>query len=115
MLCIFRVRANQLWSIWYTAVVVLIQIYLIYLGFERYQFYSQLKWPHGVHPNLWLNVYLILYISCIPGSLLFMTFGIFKSGNVAGDNDRLGARIGRVIEITGYRRGSSIRNFSKFV
>ncbi|EJD75530.1 hypothetical protein LOAG_17337 [Loa loa] len=110
MPCSFRARVNQLWSIWYTVVMVLLQTYLIYLGFERYRLYSEMKWPHGAYPSLWLSVYVILYSLCIPCLLLFMAFGIFKSGNVAGDNDRLGARIDRVIEITrsshGYRKGS---------
>nr|CDQ00609.2 Bm10949 [Brugia malayi] len=107
MPCSFRARVNQLWSIWYTIVMVLLQTYLIYLGFERYRLYSEMKWPHGAYPSLWLSVYVVLYSSCIPGLLLFMAFGIFKSGNVAGDNDRLGARIDRVIEITrnSYRKG----------
>ncbi|CAG9539216.1 unnamed protein product [Cercopithifilaria johnstoni] len=100
MPCSFRARVNELWSIWYTVVMVLLQTYLIYLGFERYRLYSEMKWPHGAYPNFWLNVYIILYFSCIPGLLLFMAFGIFKSGNIAGDNDQLGARIDRVIEIT---------------
>lgn len=110
MPCSFRARVNQLWSIWYTVVMVLLQTYLIYLGFERYRLYSEMKWPHGAYPKLWLNVYIILYASCIPSLLLFLAFGIFKSGNIAGDNDRLGARIDRIIEIMqsshGYKRGS---------
>ncbi|VDN22650.1 unnamed protein product [Gongylonema pulchrum] len=80
--------------------MVLLQTYLLYLGFERYRLYSEMKWPHGAYPRLWLSVYVVLYSLCIPGLLLFMAFGIFKSGNIAGDNDRLGARVDRVIEIT---------------
>ncbi|VDN01046.1 unnamed protein product [Thelazia callipaeda] len=93
MPCTFRARVNQLWSIWYTVAMVLLQAYLLYLGFERYRLYSEMKWPHDSYPRLWLKVYIILYSLCIPGLLLFMAFGIFKSGNIAGDNDRLGARI----------------------
>uniref|UniRef100_A0A914RXV9 Uncharacterized protein n=1 Tax=Parascaris equorum TaxID=6256 RepID=A0A914RXV9_PAREQ len=98
--CTFRARMNQLWSVWYTVVMVLLQVYLLYLGFERYRLYSEMKWPHGAYPRVWLSVYVIAYSVCIPGLLLFAAFGIFKSGNIAGDNDRLGARIERIIEIS---------------
>ncbi|KAL3981884.1 putative integral membrane protein [Acanthocheilonema viteae] len=112
MSCSFKARVNQLWSIWYTVIVVLLQTYLIYLGFERYRLYSEMKWPHAAYPSHWLSVYVILYSSCIPALLLFMAFGIFKSGNIAGDNDRLGARIDRIIEITrsshGYNGGGCL-------
>uniref|UniRef100_A0A915C145 Protein tincar n=1 Tax=Parascaris univalens TaxID=6257 RepID=A0A915C145_PARUN len=98
--CTFRARMNQLWSVWYTVAMVLLQVYLLYLGFERYRLYSEMKWPHGAYPRVWLSVYVIAYSVCIPGLLLFAAFGIFKSGNIAGDNDRLGARIERIIEIS---------------
>ncbi|KHN72442.1 Protein tincar [Toxocara canis] len=98
--CIFRARTNQLWSVWYTVAIVILQAYLLYLGFERYRLYSEMKWPHGAYPRVWLSVYVILYSICIPGLLLFTAFGIFKSGNIAGDNDRLGARIDRIIEMS---------------
>ncbi|VDK46690.1 unnamed protein product [Anisakis simplex] len=98
--CIFRARINQLWSVWYTIAILLLQTYLLYLGFERYRLYSEMKWPHGAYPRIWLSVYVILYSVCIPALLLFAAFGIFKSGNIAGDNDRLGARIDRIIEMS---------------
>lgn len=98
--CRFRAQVNQLWSVWYTVFVVLLQAYLLYLGFERYRLYSEMKWPHGAYPRFWLSVYVILYSLCIPAVLVFMAFGVFKSGNIAGDSDRLGARTDRIIEIT---------------
>lgn len=116
--CIFRARMNQLWSVWYTVAMVLLQVYLLYLGFERYRLYSEMKWPHGAYPRVWLSVYVIAYSVCIPGLLLFAAFGIFKSGNIAGDNDRLGARIERIIEVsrksTSRVRGRCLKFFLLF-
>ncbi|VDN59845.1 unnamed protein product [Dracunculus medinensis] len=94
----FHARINNLWSIWYTIIIVLLQSYLLYLGFERYKLYSEMKWPHGAYPRLWLKVYIILYSICVPGLVLFIASGVFKSGNIAGDNDRLGDRAERVIQ-----------------
>uniref|UniRef100_A0A7E4W7X1 Protein tincar n=1 Tax=Panagrellus redivivus TaxID=6233 RepID=A0A7E4W7X1_PANRE len=104
--CIFRARLNSLWSVWYTVIFLLIQIYLIYLGFERYRLYTEMKWPHGAYPHLWLTVYVALYAACIPLCLLFFAFGFFKSGNIPGDNETLGFRTERILEITGSTRKS---------
>ncbi|CAJ0565086.1 unnamed protein product, partial [Mesorhabditis spiculigera] len=97
--CVFRARLNQLWSIWYTILVVLLQVYLIYLGFERYKLYNEMKWPaNGGYPKIWLNVYVIIYISCIPALLFIFASGVFKTGNISGDHERLADREDRVIE-----------------
>uniref|UniRef100_A0A914V078 Uncharacterized protein n=1 Tax=Plectus sambesii TaxID=2011161 RepID=A0A914V078_9BILA len=58
-----------------------------------------MKWPHGGYPRIQLSAYIALHAICIPASLLFMAFGAFKSGNLAGDNDRLGARLERVVDV----------------
>uniref|UniRef100_A0A914C0T4 Uncharacterized protein n=1 Tax=Acrobeloides nanus TaxID=290746 RepID=A0A914C0T4_9BILA len=59
-----------------------------------------MKWPHGAYPNVWLTIYISLYAVCIPLCFLLFAFGVFKSGNIAGDNERLGARTERILEIT---------------
>lgn len=76
------------------------QAYLLWLGFERYRLYTEMKWPHAAYPRTWLTVYISLYAFCIPALLLYLIFGIFKTGNLAGDNDRLAGRTERVVEIT---------------
>lgn len=98
--CIFRGSFNQLGSIWYTVISVLIQIYLLYLGFERYKHYTNMKWPHGAYPRLWLTIYIAILAVCIPLLVLFTAFGVFKSGNLSGDGEQLGLRTKRIIEIT---------------
>ncbi|EPB79359.1 hypothetical protein ANCCEY_01518 [Ancylostoma ceylanicum] len=103
--CTFRARLNQICSIWYTILVLCIQSYLLYLGFERYKLYTEMKWPTGGYPHTWLTVYIILYAACIPLSLLFFSFGFFKSGNIAGDNEKLADREDRIIEVSRNRKG----------
>ncbi|CAJ0947364.1 unnamed protein product, partial [Mesorhabditis belari] len=104
--CTFRARLNSLWSIWYTIIVVLLQGYLIYLGFERYKLYNEMKWPaNGGYPVVWLNVYVILYIACIPILLSIFASGVFKTGNIPGDHERLADREERVIETGSDKNG----------
>lgn len=100
MSCIFRPRLNSLWSIWYTILLLLLNVYLVYLGFTRYQLYTEIKWPHGSYPNFWLTIYICLYGACIPLMVLFFAFGIFKTGNLASDNDKIADRFERVMELT---------------
>lgn len=71
----------------------------------RYKLYNEMKWPTGGYPQIWLNVYVILYAVCIPLSLLFFAFGFFKSGNIPGDNEKLADREERIIEIDRNRKG----------
>ncbi|WKY16218.1 hypothetical protein Q1695_001142 [Nippostrongylus brasiliensis] len=84
------------------------QSYLLYLGFERYKLYTEMKWPTGGYPHAWLTVYIVLYATCIPLSVLFFSFGFFKSGNIAGDNEKLADREERVIEVSRNRKGEKL-------
>uniref|UniRef100_A0A0N5BQ52 Protein tincar n=1 Tax=Strongyloides papillosus TaxID=174720 RepID=A0A0N5BQ52_STREA len=88
--CNFKIRLNSLSSLWYTFGVILLQIYLLYLGFERYRLYLDVKWPQHQYPKLWLTTYMILYSSCIPLTMIFFIVGFFKSGNLTGDREQLG-------------------------
>ncbi|CAD6193128.1 unnamed protein product [Caenorhabditis auriculariae] len=97
--CTYRAGLNHLCSIWYTLLAVALQAYLLYLGFERYRLYNEIKWPTAGYPQTWLSVYIILYSVCIPCLLLFLAFGVFKSGNIPGDNEKLADREERVLEI----------------
>ncbi|VDL74172.1 unnamed protein product [Nippostrongylus brasiliensis] len=87
------------------------QSYLLYLGFERYKLYTEMKWPTGGYPHAWLTVYIVLYATCIPLSVLFFSFGFFKSGNIAGDNEKLADREERVIEVSRNRKGEKLGDF----
>ncbi|KAF1748362.1 hypothetical protein GCK72_024829 [Caenorhabditis remanei] len=105
MTCGIRPRLNNLSSIWYTILTTLLQCYLLYLGFERYRLYNEIKWPTGGYPYGYLMAYAIIYFSSIIATFLFFASGIFKSGNIAGDNERLADREERVIEVSRNRNG----------
>uniref|UniRef100_A0A1I7TW84 Protein tincar n=1 Tax=Caenorhabditis tropicalis TaxID=1561998 RepID=A0A1I7TW84_9PELO len=100
MTCNVRPKLNNLSSIWYTILTTLLQVYLLYLGFERYRLYNEIKWPTGGYPYGYLMAYAIIYFSSIIATFLFFASGVFKSGNIAGDNERLADRENRVIEVS---------------
>uniref|UniRef100_A0A8R1DUB6 Uncharacterized protein n=1 Tax=Caenorhabditis japonica TaxID=281687 RepID=A0A8R1DUB6_CAEJA len=83
----------------------MLQAYLIYLGFQRYYLYNEIKWPTGGYPHAYLLTYMILYCICIVSTFLFFSAGFFKSGNIAGDNERLADREERVVEVPRGRNG----------
>uniref|UniRef100_A0A183CSR3 Uncharacterized protein n=1 Tax=Globodera pallida TaxID=36090 RepID=A0A183CSR3_GLOPA len=98
-ICIFRVQPNSLLSLWYTVGCTLLHSWLLYLGFVRYRLYMDMQWPTGGFPRIWLTTYISLLGTCIPLLALFLAFGLLKSGNLAGDNEQLGARPKRTIEL----------------
>ncbi|GMT06464.1 hypothetical protein PENTCL1PPCAC_28638, partial [Pristionchus entomophagus] len=102
----FRARCNSLGSIWYTLIVIGLQAYLIYLGVERYKLYNDMKWPTGGYPSAHLTVYSALYMACLPLLVVLFAVGVFKSGNIAGDNERLADREGRTLECRPNRKGN---------
>lgn len=79
----------------------------------RYKLYTDTKWPLGGYPVLWLNIYVGVYASCIPLLMLMLSFGVFKSGNIAGDSERLADREERVIELKPNRHGEKKGSHSK--
>lgn len=86
------VRLNSLPSLWYVACLLAIQSYLLYLAFERYRLYTEIKWPNNVYPTIPLTIYISLCGACIPLLFLFFVFGIFKTGNLANDNKKLDSK-----------------------
>jgi hypothetical protein len=87
MACMYRPRLNHLWSIWYCLIVVLAHAYLVYLGIERYMLYSELTWPVGKEPRVWLTIYGVLHEFSVCLVPLFIATAAFKTGNLASDND----------------------------
>ncbi|CAD5220303.1 unnamed protein product [Bursaphelenchus xylophilus] len=83
------IRLNSLSTIWYTILMLLLQSYLLYLAIHRYRLYTEIKWPNNEYPRAWLTVYISLCGACIPLMVLMGLFGIFKTGNLAGDNKKL--------------------------
>ncbi|UMM42501.1 hypothetical protein L5515_018307, partial [Caenorhabditis briggsae] len=82
-----------------------LSVYLLYLGFERYRLYNEIKWPTGGYPYGYLMTYVSIYIVSIGGTFLLFTSAFFKSGNIAGDNERLADRESRVLEVDRSRNG----------
>jgi hypothetical protein len=101
-------RLNTLPSIWYTLCMSSLQIYLLYLAFERYKLYTEIKWPNNVYPRLSLTVYISLCGACIPLLFLFTIFGIFKSGNLANDSKKLDSKDKHFIHQVKSLKSSSI-------
>ena len=66
---------------------------------ERYRLYTEIQWPSGTFPRLWLTVYIAVLAACIPLLALFLTFATLKTGNLAGDNEQLAALTRRTIEM----------------
>ncbi|KAL3094713.1 hypothetical protein niasHT_022195 [Heterodera trifolii] len=109
--CVFRVQPNTLLSLWYTIGCTLLNSWLLYLAFVRYRLYTDMQWPAGAFPRVWLTAYISLLGTCIPILALFLVFGLMKTGNLAGDNDQLGARPKRTIElIKGGMGNSAVRH-----
>ncbi|KAL3106718.1 hypothetical protein niasHT_019846 [Heterodera trifolii] len=109
--CVFRVQPNTLLSLWYTIGCTLLNSWLLYLAFVRYRLYTDMQWPAGAFSRVWLTAYISLLGICIPILALFLVFGLMKTGNLAGDNDQLGARPKRTIElIKGGMGNSAVRH-----
>jgi hypothetical protein len=95
------------------------QGWLIYLGFERYRLYTEIQWPLGSFPRLWLTIFISILTTCIPLIVLFFVSSLIKIGNLANDNDKLGARTNRIFEMIKGGKGQAAqrmrRKFCKFI
>nr|CAD2204821.1 unnamed protein product [Meloidogyne enterolobii] len=103
----FQISPNSLLSIWYCIICSLLQGWLIFLGFERYRLYTEIQWPTGSFPRLWLTIFISVLGACIPLIALFLVSSLIKVGNLANDNDKLGARPRRVIELVKGGKGQN--------
>ena len=65
----------------------------------RLKLYEEIKWPTGNYPAVWLKVYYTIYFICLPASFFLFACGCFKTGNIAGDNERLANREERILEV----------------
>ncbi|KAF7632173.1 hypothetical protein Mgra_00008426 [Meloidogyne graminicola] len=107
----FHINFNSLLSLWYCIICSLLQGWLIFLGFERYRLYTEIQWPTGSFLHFWLTIYISILGICIPLIALFMISSLIKIGNLANDNDKLGSRSKRIIElIKAYRFCHCIRS-----
>lgn len=85
-----------------------------YSSLVRSKLYEEVKWPTGNYPNLWLRVYQCIYFVCLPACFFLFACGCFKTGNIAGDNERLADREERILEVSRNSRGEKKGQSSLF-
>lgn len=105
MSCTQRVsiRLNSLESIWYCILVAFITVFLLGDALRQYKHYNNLDWPDKP-PRGELRLYALLIFSAFGLIVLFIPTQIFKVGNRANDQDKLGIIKTRR---NGFRRMSS--------
>lgn len=89
--CSFRL--NSFWTLWYCAVILAVELYLVYLAAVRYQTFKNLKWTANEQPELEYTAYVALItisVLCMP---MFVVSTIFKVDNYANDGVKLGGNI----------------------
>ncbi|XP_071793126.1 uncharacterized protein [Asterias amurensis] len=83
------IKFNSLESIWYCIFVVVVTLFLCLDATRHYKHYDNLDWPQG-RPNAELNLYILLMVSAFLLIILFIPTQIFKVGNRANDQGKLG-------------------------
>ncbi|XP_071827569.1 uncharacterized protein [Apostichopus japonicus] len=83
------IRLNSLESIWYCILIVVVTFFLLGDALRQYKHYNNLDWPDKP-PRGELRLYLLLIFSAFALILLFIPTQIFKVGNRANDQDKLG-------------------------
>ncbi|XP_038046112.1 protein tincar-like [Patiria miniata] len=83
------IKLNSLESIWYCVFVVVVTLFLCLDATRHYVHYDKLEWPQG-RPSAELNLYILLMLSAFLLIILFIPTQIFKVGNRANDQGKLG-------------------------
>ena len=87
------VHCNNLWSIWYGLIVVLLEGFVVYKCVSRFLLYLALPWPERKQPYLELN----LFVGLVGAGVVLLPFYfisfMFKIGNLANDGYKLGFQI----------------------
>ncbi|XP_064630364.1 uncharacterized protein LOC135489111 [Lineus longissimus] len=86
----FSFKLNSLWTIWFCALIVSIEVYLIIQTINNYLKYNNMIWPEGTKPDSELNVtivFAVFSLLCLP---FFVMACVFKVGNFANDGALLG-------------------------
>ncbi|CAH1782723.1 unnamed protein product [Owenia fusiformis] len=85
-----KCRLNLLWSIWYCALVLGAQGYLVYRAVQRVQYFNQVTWQRDNKPTIQIGIYIGfigLSVLCMP---FFVCCALMKIGNYANDGVKLG-------------------------
>ena len=87
------VHCNNLWSIWYGLLVVLLEAFVVYKCVSRFLLYLALPWPERKQPYLELN----LFVGLVGAGVVLLPFYfisfMFKIGNLANDGYKLGFQL----------------------
>jgi len=85
-----RVKLISLSRLWYTIIVVLIHLILIYFGIKQCYFNDRLLWPKSnSSPKLELIIQKICLLMSLVLLFIFIYPALFKIGNFSNDNQQL--------------------------
>lgn len=86
-----RAKFISLSRIWYTVVVVLVHLILVYFGIKQCYFNDSLPWPKTStsSPKLELLIQKICLLSSLVLLFVFIYPALFKIGNLSNDNQQL--------------------------
>lgn len=86
-----RAKFISLSRIWYTIIVVIIHLILIYFGIKQCYFNDSLSWPKSasLSPKFELLIQKICLLTSFVLLVLFIYPALFKIGNLSNDNQQL--------------------------
>ncbi|CAF0764269.1 unnamed protein product [Rotaria sp. Silwood1] len=85
-----RIELISLSRIWYTIIVVLIHLILVYFGIKQCYFNDRLPWPTSSSlPKLELLIQKFCLLISFVLLLIFIYPALFKIGNFSNDNQQL--------------------------
>jgi hypothetical protein len=85
-----RAKFISLSRIWYTIIVVIIHLILIYFGIKQCYFNDRLLWPQtSSSPKFELLIQKICLLSTLILLFIFIYPALFKIGNLSNDNQSL--------------------------
>ena len=85
-----RAELISLTRIWYTIIVVLIHLILVYFGIKQCYYNDRLPWPKSSStPKFELLIQKICLLTSLVLLLVFIYPALFKIGNFSNDNQQL--------------------------
>ncbi|CAF3319670.1 unnamed protein product [Rotaria socialis] len=85
-----RTELISLSRIWYTIIVVLIQLILVFFGIKQCYYNDRLPWPISASsPKYELLIQKICLLISLVLLLIFIYPALFKIGNFSNDNEQL--------------------------
>jgi hypothetical protein len=84
-----RTKLISLSRIWYTIIVVLIHLILLYFGIKQCYFNDRLPWPQSSSPKIELLIQKICLLISFILLFIFIYPALFYIGNFSNDNQQL--------------------------